>query len=92
MSETTPAFDTAEGLYDEIDGLRVMLALRERQLGHVIAAGRAVVAAIIDPTSPDDGYPESGRYCCCCDEWIDADGHTAACPIPGLVAALDGDA
>jgi hypothetical protein len=43
MSATSD-FDTAEGLYDEIDGLRAMLAIREQQVGKLMVAARAVVA------------------------------------------------
>jgi hypothetical protein len=42
MSEAD--YDTAEGLYDEIDGMRAMLAIREKQIADLMEVVRAAKA------------------------------------------------
>jgi hypothetical protein len=64
-------------------------AALEARYGVLLAAARAVLLATVEDTV-DDEYPESGRYCGCCESWIDADGHEPDCPIPHL-ATLVGD-
>jgi hypothetical protein len=60
IQECEPSdYDTAEGLYDEIDGLRAMLAIREAQT----AALASSLTRIANMTWPDGSSVEGARTC-----------------------------
>jgi hypothetical protein len=86
MSATSDV-DTFEGLYDEIDALRVMLAIREKQIADLMEVVRAARDIVTDCRVSRGSY--LGDACRWCENTIDRDGHRPGCPVGILAETLE---